>query len=427
MSVGKTKMTLTSRHLSIVINTLIGLFFILTLSVRGGYNIAPVGLMVLAVGYLIYIRFVKKQALEINTEQKWLIFSYLFYFSAFLLSYFLHDGRTRELDNPSRVLLLIPVMFLLIQYPPTLRLFMWIMPVGALVAGLVALFDRFVLGEPLAYLIRIFHIQGGDIAMTFAMFSLVITLYCFIQKQYRWMLFCLISTLFGMLGSFLSTARGGWIGIPLILATILFLYRKRLSKSFFVAISALFTTAILVVTLIPSTNVMSRVQTAYEEVKAYVNTENTQHINTSVGLRFEMWKSAVIMIKENPLLGWGTDGALKQRQEHAKQGIISAAAADFGHAHNQYLDELSKRGVIGLAGLLLVFIVPLVFFIKQLKISNLELRTLSTLGVVHIISTACYCLTQGFFSHNSGSISYFFLLTLLFAATMQLRKSITKN
>lgn len=96
----------------------------------------------------------------------------------------------------------------------------------------MAIYDRFILNVYAAYSPRMLQIQAGDIAMSLGLFSFVIGLHSFSRQQYRQMLWAIIATLFGILGSVLSTARGGWIGLPLLLCFALFAYRQYLSKKF---------------------------------------------------------------------------------------------------------------------------------------------------------------------------------------------------
>ena len=404
--------SLPANKLRFTIHLLITFFFASLLAIKRGYNISPAILVLISLGYIIY-HFYKKKTWDLLREDKWLIGSYVFYFLSYLMSVLIHDGEFRELDKPSHLLLFIPVLLLLIRHQITSHVLFWGILFSSAIAGIVAIYDRFVLDAPAAFSPRIFHIQGGDIAMSLGMFSAVIGIYFLCKRQLFCSFLCLIATALGMLGSFLSTARGGWIGIPVIVCVILFIYRQYVPKRFFVFFSLGFFGAIFALSLIPDTKILMRVQQANNEIRHYFQHDNG---STSVGARFDMWKSAVLMAKEKPLLGWGHQGAVEQRKLHGEQKIISSYAAGFGHAHNQYLDDLSKRGLVGLVALLGIFLIPLQFFVRQLHQSSLVHRTLATLGIVHVLSVMFYCLSQGFFSHNSGNVFYFFVVIVLYGA-----------
>lgn len=60
------------------------------------------------------------------------------------------------------------------------------------------------------------HIQGGDISMSLGILSLIITLYAY-QKESKLTFLSVIGGLCGIVGSLLSTARGGWVALPILL------------------------------------------------------------------------------------------------------------------------------------------------------------------------------------------------------------------
>ncbi len=409
---------LKGNKLSLLVNFAVGFFFLSVLSVKGGHNFSPFLLMVIAFVYFIYF-LSRKPRWSIPADEKRLIVAYVFYFSIFLLSLLINGGKARELDNPSRVIFLLPLLLLLFHYPIRFKVLAYSIPAGALIAGLVALYDRFYLGASKAYSPRTMHIQGGDIAMSLGMFSLVIALYFAARKQYKLAVLCTVATLFGILGSFLSTARGGWIGLPFIIAVIVLLYRKNLSKPFLTGICCVILIGVITALSLPNTQVMNRIKKANNEIVAYFDKNNGA---TSVGARFEMWKGALLMAQEKPLLGWGPQGVAAQSKKYAEQNIINPRATIFDHAHNQYLDELAKRGVLGLLGLLGIMLVPMRYFIRSLSNTSIEARTVAALGIVHILSVMFYCVSQGFFTHNSGNIFYFFLVIVFFAATKYLTR-----
>lgn len=401
----------------ILVNFSVALFFLASLTMKGGYNFTPVALMVLSLGYVIF-RKLKKQPLSISSEEKWLAWSYIFYFSIFVLSFFIHDGRSRELDNPSRVIFLLPLLFLLKDIPIYFKTLAWSIPFGAMASGVVACIDRFYLNADMAFSTRIMHIQGGDISMSFGVFSLVLGFHYMAGKNIKWATICYVGTLFGVLGSILSTARGGWIGFPFILLFVFWVYRTQLSKKFCLAFLGIIFVGIMMAFFSPETRMMERYQAAKWEMVHYFDKNNG---STSVGARFDMWKSALLMAQEKPILGWGIQGVAEKRKQQYEQKLISKSASRFNHAHNQFFDDLSKRGIVGLLALLAIFLIPLRFFMKQLSTDNLALKCTALLGATHVISVMFYCMSQGFFSHNSGNIFYFFLTVIFYAMVKQLQ------
>ena len=68
-----------------IINFAVTLFFLSIFIVKGGYNAAPALLMLIGLGYGVYA-LIKKPLLNLSKVDKWLIYSYLFYFLTFVLS-----------------------------------------------------------------------------------------------------------------------------------------------------------------------------------------------------------------------------------------------------------------------------------------------------------------------------------------------------
>ena len=407
--------------LDILVNTFIPVFFIGLLTITDGQNI-PIILMVIALFYMIYF-FSKKQHWKLTKDEKWLIGSFFFYFGTFLFALFFHDGKMKELDRPLRFILMLPILLLLVKHQIRFIVLALSIPIGAFLSGLFACYQRFVLNEPAAFM-QIFQIQGGDIAMSLGMFSLVLALYFAQEKKILFMLIGFLGTFGGMLGSFLSTARGGWICLPVVIPFILYIYRKNFNKKFFISVVAFIGLGIALVASDPNSKVIKRVNYAVYDIQQYVNHNNA---NTSVGQRFDMWKSALLMAKEKPFLGVGQKNVIPKKKEYAKQGLITPTVIGYSYMHNQYLDALSKRGVLGLLGLLSIFLVPFYFFSKNLKTNMIEVRVIATLGIVTILTVMSHHLTQAFFRHMSGIMFYFFVIVLFYGMILAFKQEKTEG
>ena len=395
-----------------IINFAVTLFFLSIFIVKGGYNIVPALLILLGLGYGIYA-LIKKVRFNLSSTDKLLIYSYLFYFFIFVLSLIFNDGKIRELDYPSRVLLFIPVLLLLFKYPIKTCVLSYSIPLGGIIVVCMALYDKFILNLNPEQNPRIMHIQGGDISMSLGIFSLIIALYAHQKKDVKLTTLSVIGGLCGIVGSLLSTARGGWVALPVLLIVILYIYRHSLSKRFLLTFFGIIVVASIGISQMPNNRIMERINVAQKDIQLYLDNHDG---NTSLGARFEMWKSALEMAKEKPLFGWGIQGATEKRKLDTKEKIVTGDIGQFTHAHNQYLDDLSKRGVVGLLALLAVLFIPLRAFMKKLNTTNDEVKLIATLGVAHILSVMIYGLSQGFLVHNSGTIFYFFLTIVFYAA-----------
>ena len=398
--------------LATLINFTVTLFFLSIFIVKGGYNAAPVLLMLISLGYGVYT-LIKKSLLNLSKVDKWLIYSYLFYFLTFVLSLCINGGKMRDLDSASRVVFFVPVLLLLLKYPIKTCVLSYSIPLGGIVSVCIALYDKFILNLNPDQNPRIMHIQGGDISMSLGIFSLIIALYAYQKREVKLTVLSVIGGLCGIVGSLLSTARGGWIALPLLLIIILWIYRHSLSKRFFLTFFGIIAVASVGISQMPNNRIIERIDVARKDIQLYLDNNDG---NTSLGARFEMWKSAIAMVKEKPLFGWGIQGTTEKRKQETKEKVATGNIGQFTHAHNQYLDDLSKRGIVGLLALLAVLFIPLRAFMKKLNTTNDEVKLIATLGVVHILSVMIYGLSQGFLVHNSGTIFYFFLTIVFYAA-----------
>lgn len=116
---------------------------------------------------------------------------------------------------------------------------------------------------------------------------------------------------------------------------------------------------------------------------------------------------------EAPILGVGVDAFQAYLKHLVAQGSIHANVALFMHAHNQYLHSLATGGVLGLAGLLAILILPLRMFWKQARSEDEELSALGFAGVLLITGYAVYCLTDSLLYVPSSLQFYVFMLMAL--------------
>jgi len=383
------------------ISIFVFLFGALALVAPSGYSYSPVFLLLFSLGYL----FVRPYPHVIAADK---------YLMAALLAYFLvnvgisiaHHLPSRSYDNASRFLLAIPVLLLLLRFPIK-PVFLWGgVAFGALGAGCVAIIDVYVQGELRAG----GHnnpIQFGDIAMLFS--CLLIAGFSWAQQHSRSMIlifmFCILS---GFVASLLSGARGGWLALPFSLG--LFYIANNLHKNS--QKTAIFIVVVLCVFglsyyFFSQDLLQLRVKEAVSDLQQFFQDDN---ISTSLGARIALWQASLTLIAEQPLLGWGSVAHYV-----ALTGDNADIFQRYNHFHNDMLDALVKRGVLGGAALLMIYVIPAVLFYRQLKQCSPVQKPLAYAGLMLVIATFLFGLTQSFFSHLSGAMVYVFMLVILWA------------
>jgi O-antigen ligase len=385
----------------LLISFFVFLFGALALVVPSGYTYGPAFLLVCALGYL----FIRPYPQLISAD-KYLMVALLVYFLVGAVTNAVHHLSSRSYDNFSRFLFAIPVLLLLLRFPIK-PIYLWVgIALGALGAGFVALMDFYVYGELRAGGYNN-PIQFGDIAMLFA--CLLMAGFSWAKQHSRSMLIIfVVGIISGILASLLSGARGGWLVLPFALALFYFVnnFHKN-TRNAVIFILAILCAAVFAYCFLSPDIVQTRINYAISDLQEYLQTNNT---NTSLGARIGLWQASLPLIAEQPLLGWGSV---------ANYVSLSGDARDvfqhFNHFHNDFLDALVKRGLLGGTALSIIYVVPAILFARQLKQCAPAKQPLVYAGLILVVATVIFGLTQSFFSHSSGVMIYVFMLVILWA------------
>lgn len=391
-------------------NMLVALFFITVLTFKKGYSYVPMALGVISTLTFLFHRFKLKNKWQIDKEDKYLIGALITYFLTFVISAVCNGDGFREIDNPSRILLFIPLIFFFGLYPIKKTTLFHFVPIGALVVGLLAIYQKFVLKlvKPFP---EIMSIQAGDIAIVLGLFSIAIAFYWFSQKKNKIGILYILFAGLGLLASILTGARGGWIAFPACFLIILLFNFKQINKKIIATSALLLGLSLSLFIYKPEFGIQKRYNAAKSDITQYFEKDKK---NSSLGARFDMWKNALVAISEKPLLGHGSSGyeIFKKKQVESKQ--MAKSTLSFNSLHNQYLESFVKRGIIGFAALMAILLIPFVIFARRLKAEDRAVKCIAVLGIVHITAHSFFFLSQSFLAHNSGSIFYFFVLILLY-------------
>lgn len=316
----------------------------------------------------------------------------------------------RDMDRPLRFLLAMPILALLIAYPPRLAALWAGLGIGALGAGVWAAWQK--LAENVDRAQGYTHlIQYGDLSLMMGVFCLAGLGWAVIRKRSIWWLLLLgLGTLGGILGSVFTGTRGGWIGLPIMLVILYWGYGSLLSVKGKLGVFGIMIVVAGLIYALPQTDVQHRIQRASTEIQQYFDGTNR---TSSIGYRLEMWRGAWHLFQDKPLLGWGEMEYRQGMMTLAEHGVMLKRAARFHHTHNELFDTLAKRGLVGLAFMLALYLVPLVLFARYLRADSFEVRSLALAGTLLPVSYLCFGLTQSIMAHNSGVMMYAFWLVVL--------------
>lgn len=291
-----------------------------------------------------------------NVEKMFLGALLLYTFSCGLSFYNVDDVEKyfKVLERYLRFTMIIPVFFLILKKKISVLNYLYL---GAIISGpflfLVAL--QHYLAEPdLPAKGYYHHIIFGQLAMLNVGVMLSIVLTKNLKRQYQ--LIILLSMLCGIAASVMSQARGVWLVFPVyVLIGIFYTVKdKKINTNY---IAALLVTIVLLSIFTPIGSLLKqRTESAINEVNRFYVAD--EYIS-SVGTRLAMWRIAIDVWKQHPVLGTGSGDfddeikVLQNKGEYVGMDIHNSA-------HNIYFQSLADVGIVGLAALLFVIcIMPL--------------------------------------------------------------------
>lgn len=327
----------------------------------------------------------------------------------------------RSLDRAIKYFLALPCWLYLLRWPPAASTLWWGLACGGVGAGLVALYQRLVLLWDRA--------SGFTNAIQFGGLAILLALMCVLVLAASWQrlgraqraaLAC--GAVMGVLASLLSLSRGGWLALALSLPLWAWLLLRWCNPRVVWRIGSLLGAAVVVLGVVKGPAVAERWTQVYRESVNYWH-DAPASAQTSNGHRLEHWRLALSMGSERPLLGWGLQGYVQEKQRRVAAGQVDPVVLEFGHAHNEWLDLWAKRGLLGLLALVLLYGVPLWLFWPSARALGAPpgqppdpvLLALHLCGLALPVLYLGFGLSQVFFAHNSGNMFYLFMLALCYS------------
>jgi O-antigen ligase len=312
------------------------------------------------------------------------------------------DGRLRNLEKPMRMLLSGSAMLAVLVCRPSRKALWWGLIGGAFAGAVFIAYQRWGMG-----LTRpgglINSITFGDLMLCMGLLCLAATL-DFTGRAAIWPG---LGALAGLVGSIATGTRGGWIAIGFAMILLVrhgHVLRGRLRKGL-----ALLGLALLVSTyFIPQTGARDRVEQGISDVRQYVDGEQRY---TSVGVRIELWRTALRVIARHPILGASEPDVKRQVEEMIAAGQSQAFVLQFEHFHNDILQQLVYGGVVGLLAWLATLFVPFIFFLRQMRHPAVAAPALA--GMLLTLSYFGFGLTEVIFWSVRAAMFYVLMLFVL--------------
>lgn len=343
---------------------------------------------------------------------------YLISMASLVLATFLSQAyhlqfNSHPYDGASRFLFGVPIYLMLRREPPgALKVLQYGFPLGAIASPFVLWLDPRDWGDHRLGSSFLNPIHFGDLALMLGFLSLLAI--DWERKDPRSVRMLKIAGLIAGISAAVETgSRGGWIAIPALL--FVWLYYRGRRNSFArnsIIVAMMLFAAVAAYLLIPE--VHGRIDSAIHNIVAFPRGNQ----DTSVGIRFQIWKAAVILFMQHPLFGLGPDQFKQMMMPLYHSGVISRMAAEYGQGevHNEILVHSVNLGISGLASILSIYFVPLFFFVQSAKSASPSSRTAAILGIGLVTGFVIFGLTVETFDLKMTATFYSLTVAALLAA-----------
>jgi O-antigen ligase len=255
------------------------------------------------------------------------------------------------------------------------------------------------------------HIHLGDLALLLGFLSLFSVNW--IRKDHPVVkLLKILGLIAGSYVSVVSSARGGWIAIPVfVFVYIHFGFSGKLFNKVLMAMLSIGLVALLAYIFIEP--IHHRLWMIYSDLSSF----SSGHENTSIGVRLQLWNAAIHLIAQNPVFGVGAAGFANAMDGLSATGMITPIAAGLGkgEVHNEILAHTVRFGIFGLASILAVYFVPFAIFLRAARSRIHQQNIAAIMGMSVTLGFFVFGLTVETFDLKMTAAFYSMTVAILLA------------
>lgn len=224
-------------------------------------------------------------------------------------------------------------------------------------------------------------IQFGNIALLCAILSL---LGAFFYQSLNHKTLCILAIILGLSAlsvAMASQTRSNLVALPVLLTSFIWLIPGRFK------IGALLLLGGIVLISIYSSD---RFTDSLEAIQ-------TGKMDSSLELRMEAWSVAWQQFTQNPITGSGLNGYTQAASLNDSQAFSNCC---LDHAHNDFLQQASTKGLIGVLSLTFLLTIPLIAFLRQISNNNSNVAILAVAGGLIPTAYFLFGLTEATFDRS---------------------------
>ena len=382
-------------ELSNLINYSIVLFFLTNFFSRDISNIFLIALILLST-YGVLSTKIKID--KFDTRYLYLVILFIVYI---VINTILTYGEIHEVDNYSRLLFLIP-LFLYLKNSPTSKIDIILMCQACLIIAFFMFFFTHYPSDTRYSGTASSSITFGNIIMTLV----IILIYQMLNERKPYLILAnIIIVSLGFIVWSETLTRGSLAGLLISMLYIAFIYRSK--------IKIIILSLLVMISFILNSSISDRIYGTYKNISSVISFElkNSSIENRSENQRVAYMLYSFTQIKEKPFFGVGASNVKDPMRVYFRSNGFLVAESD--HFHNEYLDIITKFGIVGF----IIFVSIFLNMYSQIKKSkSIFYRDLSMLL---ILSQMGYMIFQSQFAHHQAII--FFLLFLNYCLSQCLK------
>ncbi|UJF23808.1 O-antigen ligase family protein [Suttonella sp. R2A3] len=394
------------------------LFFALSLSIKSGYSYGPALLILFALFSLPWWA----KNIRLQRAHYWfllvLLLSALVGFSDAIRA----GADAGDYNRPARYLACMLLFVYFTVYPPRARWIWWGVAIGAIGAGVSAIYYTYFNIPPVWRAAKYLNpIQFGDSAALLATLCLC-GLVATYKKHHLLFTMLILGALLALVASILSESRGSWLALMIwfVVLIVLALFYFKNAKNYGLILVGFLLIVMATFFTIGGETTLKRINEVTQQISLY--TEKGQD-HRSIGARLSMWRFGLHEGMSYPIFGANRAQMLEDKKVWVAEGRAGEAIVNLGHLHNEFIDRFAITGIVGLVILLALFLYPLGFFLRKPTNTHLHdhsaeqrILALKMAGVTTVIMHMGFGLTQvSLNAHNSGFMLYVIPVSLFFA------------
>jgi len=340
---------------------------------------------------------------------------------ALILSQIGHGYLDLSPYNPiARLSIFVVLLWVMLNLPLNqLRHLQWAWVVGILLCAIQIYFTELDVNQPIRPIIENWYVALSSLLGVFSVLSLA-----WHERPGKWSVFLhLMGGFCGLYLIYICQTRGVWAALPLFIVMAYLTFVNNALKIKNIAL-LLIGIALCGILFFNTDLARNRMQQAEQDIQVFAVNKNAQ---SSIGGRLQLWKAALVMIREHPLIGVGSGEHYKAAMHDMVDRGVLPTYYNGAHTHNEILYSTATMGIPGLIAILLTYLVPGYYFAKSLLDLDRQTRAAAAMGFCVCAGFMIFGLVDVLFKYKEAEVFYCVSCALFFAFIISRKKQLQQE